>query len=66
MKTKEFLSELRSSSKEDLIAKRVAVAEELLKSRFKSAVGQTASGTRLSNLRRSLARIETELSSRRK
>jgi ribosomal protein L29 len=66
MKTKEFLSELRSSSKEVLIAKRVAVAEELLKSRFKSAVGQTAPGTRLSNLRRSLARIETELSSRRK
>lgn len=65
MKTKEFLSELRSSSIEELFSKRTAVAEVLLKGRFKAAVGQSVAGAALSNLRRSLARVETEISRRR-
>jgi ribosomal protein L29 len=65
MKRKEFLSELRSSSIEELFSKRTAVAEELLKGRFKAAVGQSVAGAALSNLRRSLARVETEISRRR-
>jgi ribosomal protein L29 len=65
MKTKNFLSELRSSSIDELFAKRTAVAEELLKGRFKAAVGQSVVGAALSNLRRSLARVETEISRRR-
>jgi ribosomal protein L29 len=64
MKTKEFLVELRSLSIEELISKRAAIAEQLLKGRFKAAVGQCGPGVSLSGTRRSLARVETEISRR--
>jgi ribosomal protein L29 len=65
MKVKAFLSELRSSSFEELIAKKIMVAEELLRARFKAATGQSVSGLSLSNLKKSLARVETEIVRRR-
>ena len=65
MKTKEFVTVLRSMKIEELVEKKTSIAEELLRGRFKAAVGQSVPGISLSHLRRSLARVETELSRRR-
>lgn len=61
MKTRELRNELKSLTVQALKAKRIEVAEDLLKRRFRSAVGQAPSGESLSTVKRQLARIETEI-----
>jgi ribosomal protein L29 len=64
MKRRIFLRELSALSVEELKKKRVQVAEDLMKGRFRVAVGQGAPGQASSSARRDLARIETELRKR--
>jgi len=61
MKSKDFLKEIKGLSKDDLKAKAVTVAEELMRLRFKRATGQLQQSHRVGELRRSLAQIKTVL-----
>lgn len=61
MKTLELRNELKALRIPELRRKRVEVAEDLLKRRFRAAVGQAPSGMSLSTVKKQLARVETEL-----
>ncbi len=62
MKTKEFLGDIKKLSKEELQEKRRAISEELMKLRFKQAIGQLNQGHTIPQLKRNLARVNTMLS----
>ena len=61
MKRKDFLKEVSSLSAEDLTARARGMAEELLKLRFRNASGQLTTGHRIGELKRNIARIQTQL-----
>lgn len=60
MKTKEFKAEITSVDLSELLKKRVQLAEDVMKARFRVAVGQGGVGS-VSCLRRKVARVETEI-----
>lgn len=60
MKTREFKSEIAKASLDELLMKRVQLAEDVMRMRFRAAVGQSGMGC-VSHLRRLVARVETEL-----
>ena len=66
MKSKEYLKEIRGLNKDDLKARAVAVAEELMRLRFKKASGQLQQSHRVKELRKSLAQINTVLNAQAK
>lgn len=61
MKSSDFLKELRSLTKLDLQGKAAAIAEESMRLRFKSTVGQLEKSSRLGELRKNQARVQTVL-----
>ncbi len=61
MKSRNFFSELKGLSVEELRAKAVAIAEELMKLRFRQASGQFEQAHRFRELKKNLARVETLL-----
>lgn len=63
MKTKEFLKEIKGLSREDLKEKARSIAEELMKLRFRKVSGQVEQSHRLGQLRRNLARVQTQIRS---
>ena len=62
MKRKEFIADIKKTSKEELVTKARGFAEELMKLRFRKASGQLQQTHRIKELRRNLARVETQLS----
>jgi ribosomal protein L29 len=64
MKQKDFLAWVKASPKAELIARRLQLSEELMKSRFKRASSQATPGHSDVVVRRSIARINTELAIR--
>jgi len=64
MKTKDFRKEIQTLSQEELSTRAKALAEELMKLRFRAASGQLEQSHRLGQLRRNLARVRTELTKR--
>lgn len=61
MKSKQYLTEIRGLSKDDLKLRAKQVAEELMKLRFRAAGGQQTQTHRIGALKRDLARIQTIL-----
>lgn len=61
MKRKEFLKEISGLDKTALQERAVALAEELMKLRFKRASKQLEKGHLLAKTRRDLARVKTAL-----
>lgn len=59
MKSKNFINEIKGLSAKDLAAKKVALKEELMKLRFKGAVGQLEKPHMVQQLKRDIARVET-------
>ena len=59
MKRKEFLNEIKGLDKVALQERAVALAEELMKLRFKRASKQLEKGHLLAKTRRDLARVKT-------
>lgn len=55
---------LKQLSDEELLVKRVEMVRELISERFKHSVGQVFDSSKLSKLRRNIARANTELRSR--
>ncbi|MCX6567266.1 MAG: 50S ribosomal protein L29 [Candidatus Aminicenantes bacterium] len=53
------LSELRELSKDELVAKKAELKDQLFKLRFQHSLGQLESTAKLHSLRREIARIET-------
>ncbi len=62
MKTKDFLNDIKKFSVEELQEKRRTISEELMKLRFKQAVGQLNQGHTIPALKKHLARVNTKLS----
>jgi len=62
MKAKEFINELRGLSLEDVKEKRRSLSEELMKLRFRKAVGQLDRSHRISEVKRNIARVVGVLS----
>lgn len=62
MKQKEFLTEIKKLTVQDLRAKGRELAEELMKMRFRKASNQLNETHRLREVRRNLARVETLIS----
>jgi len=59
MKRKESLSELRGLTIEKLKEKAAGVSEELMKLRFRNAMGQLEQSHMIGSLKKELARIKT-------
>lgn len=59
MKRRDLLKELKSLNAEDLHGRARAMAEELMKLRFRKASGQLEQSHRLQLLKRDLARVQT-------
>jgi large subunit ribosomal protein L29 len=66
MKKKQRLEELKGMKQADLVEKGRALAEELMRLRFKKASGQLQTPHRLRELRRDIARVQTMLSAQAK
>lgn len=64
MKRKDFLSELRGLSIDDLKGQEVTLSEELMKLRFNHAVGNLQQKHLLSKVKRNIARVKTVLKER--
>jgi|GEM_PF-1147466 len=62
MKRTELLKEIRALSKKDARMRARQISEELMKLRFKAAVGQLDKPAIMRNLKRDLARILTVVS----
>lgn len=61
MKRGEFLKEIRGQSADELRARALSVAEELMKLRFRKVTGQLEQSHRVRILKRERARIQTVL-----
>lgn len=61
MKKKDFLTELRGMSADDIKAKQRELSEELMKLRFRDAAGQLDQSHRLKEVRQDIARVSTVL-----
>ena len=59
MKTKEFRDELRSKNIEELNAELVAAKKELFNLRFQNATNQLENTSRIKEVRRNIARIQS-------
>jgi large subunit ribosomal protein L29 len=64
MKRKEFLGELGKLSTVELRERARALAEEMMKLRFRKCGGQLEQTHRLGELKRSMARVQTVLNRR--
>ncbi len=62
MKTKDFLSGLRGKSVEELNADLVAAKKELFNLRFQNATNQLDNTSRIKEVRKQIARIQTVIS----
>lgn len=62
MKRKEFLGEIEGLSVEELQARASEIGEELMKLRFRKAVGQLEQSHLPGQLKRNLARVNTLIS----
>ena len=59
MKTKEYMSELNAKTVEELSAELVAAKKELFNLRFQNATNQLENTSRIKEVRRNIARIQT-------
>lgn len=59
MKTKEFREDLRSKNVEELNAELVAAKKELFNLRFQNATNQLENTSRIKEVRRNIARIQS-------
>ena len=59
MKTKEFRDDLRSKNVEELSAELVAAKKELFNLRFQNATNQLENTSRIKEVRRNIARIQS-------
>ena len=59
MKTKEYLNELRAKSVQELNEDLVAAKKELFNLRFQNATNQLDNTSRIKEVRRNIARIQT-------
>ena len=59
MKTKTYLEELRTNSTEQLNEKLVAAKKELFNLRFQNATNQLENTSRIKDVRKNIARIQT-------
>lgn len=59
MKTKDFMNELNSKSVDDLQKDLVAAKKELFNLRFQNATNQLDSTSRIKDVRKNIARIQT-------
>ena len=64
MKTKELLSGLRSKSVQELNDDLVAAKKELFNLRFQNATNQLDNTSRINEVRKQIARIQTVISSK--
>ena len=62
MKTKTYLEELRTNSAEELNEKLVAAKKELFNLRFQNATNQLDNTSRIKEVRKNIAKIETVIS----
>lgn len=65
MKKKEFMSEVKGMSLDELQERARQLAEEMMKLRFRKAVSQLEQTHHLRETRRNLARVNTLISSKR-
>ena len=61
MKTKEYREDLRSKNVEELNAELVAAKKELFNLRFQNATNQLENTSRIKEVRRNIARIQTAI-----
>ena len=61
MKTKKYVDELRNKSTEELKEELVAAKKELFNLRFQNATNQLDNMSRIKDVRRNIARIQTVL-----
>ena len=61
MKTKTYLDELRTNSVDELNEKLVAAKKELFNLRFQNATNQLDNTSRIKDVKRNIARIQTIL-----
>lgn len=59
MKTKEFVKELQTKSVEELNSELVAAKKELFNLRFQNATNQLENTSRIKEVRRNIARIQS-------
>ena len=59
MKTKEYVQDLKTKSVEDLNAELVAAKKELFNLRFQNATNQLENTSRIKEVRRNIARIQS-------
>ena len=59
MKTKEYVQDLKTKSVEELNAELVAAKKELFNLRFQNATNQLDNTSRIKEVRRNIARIQT-------
>lgn len=62
MKTKEYVQDLKAKSVEELNAELVAAKKELFNLRFQNATNQLENTSRIKEVRRNIARIQSVLS----
>lgn len=66
MKTKDFVKELNNKSVDELNNELVAAKKELFNLRFQNATNQLENTSRIKEVRRNIARIQTAMSKERK
>ena len=59
MKTKEYMSDLKAKTVEELNAELVAAKKELFNLRFQNATNQLDNTSRIKEVRKNIARIQT-------
>ena len=64
MKNKQFMEELKTKSVEELNADLVAAKKELFNLRFQNATNQLDNTSRIKDVRKNIARIQTVISSK--
>ena len=66
MKTKDYMNELNAKSVDELQNELVAAKKELFNLRFQNATNQLDNTSRIKEVRRNIARIQTAMSKERK
>ena len=66
MKTKEFREDLRSKNVDELSAELVAAKKELFNLRFQNATNQLENTSRIKDVRKNIARIQTVIAQKAK
>ena len=64
MKTKEYVQDLKTKSVEELNAELVAAKKELFNLRFQNATNQLDNTSRIKEVRKNIARIQTVMASK--